>query len=206
VFTFLQSVVTISAAPAATLPPPWWDHAKTVAETLKTAAEAFAFASAGGFFLYKLISGYLVVNLDLSLTCERRCSGSRQIDYLAVTAVVKKGDRGAVILHDARARISVPAPGEEHLKKLSSIVRLSFKKSEGILELLEKQSKKSPLLNLSAGEQTTFSTFFRVLADQPFMVEVTVLGNWPWHPKTVYQWRASQVSLPIQGRPQGEKQ
>jgi hypothetical protein len=45
-------------------------------------AEAFAFASAGGFFLYKIISGYLVVNLDLSLTCERKFSGSQQIDYL----------------------------------------------------------------------------------------------------------------------------
>jgi hypothetical protein len=194
---FFQAIDTIRAAAPVAPPASWWDHAKTVTETLKGLAEAFAFIAAGGYFLYKTFSGYLVENLTLSLDCERKGSQNDTIDYLAITVRVKKGDRGAVILHDAQAKISSPAAGETQLKKLAGTIRLSFKKSGDTLAIVEKQSEKAPLLNLSPGEETMFSTFFTVPSDRPCTVEVTVLGGWPWHFKTAYQWRASQVSLPI---------
>ena len=193
----LQATEAVRSASAGAAPASCWDTAKTVAETMKAVAEGFAFLSAGAFFLYKMFSGYMIANLTLGLNCDRRVSGQLGVDYLVVSASVKKGDRGAVTLHDAKARISAPAPEEEALKSLSGISRLSYKTSGKILEIREKQSESNPLLNLSPGEETVFSTFFRVPSDQPCTVDVTLLGVWPWHFKTKYQWRASQVSLPI---------
>jgi hypothetical protein len=39
----------------------------SAAETAKNWAEAFAWLCAGGFFVYKAFSGYLISNLSLSL-------------------------------------------------------------------------------------------------------------------------------------------
>ena len=173
-----------------------WEDFKTFSEGVKAWAEAFGFAAAGGFFIYKMFSGYLIANLNLSVNCERKASSKADVDLLVVTALVKKGDRGAVTLHDAEARISTPAPNEAALKKLSSITRLSFKRSDTKFEIEEKQSKTSPLLNLSPGEETMFSTVFEVISREPCTIEVTILGGWRWQAGTAYQWRASQVSLP----------
>jgi hypothetical protein len=187
----LETVISGAASPSC------WDYVKDAGESVKAWAEAFAFASAAGFFLYKAFSGYMIANLTLCLNCERRVSRKAGVDYLVVTAVVRKGDRGAVTLHDAQARISAPAPNEKVLKKLSGIIRLSFREADGILQIQENQSQKSPLLNLSPGEETMFSTYFEVPSDRPCTVDVTLLGGWLWHGKTTYQWRASQVCLPV---------
>jgi hypothetical protein len=193
-----QVIDSVRAAASSAAPARWWDHAKDTADIARGLAETFAFVSAGLFFLYKAISGYLVSNLTLSLSCERKFSGDNNLDYLLVTTLVKKGDRGAVILHDAEARVSPSSTANSEVKKLSGIIRLSFRRSNGILQIKEEQSKKAPLLNLSPGEETVFSTFFKVPSNAPCTIEVTLLGGWPWHFKTAYQWRASQVSLPIE--------
>jgi hypothetical protein len=173
-------------------------QAKTFAETVKLWAEAAAYAGAAGFFLYKAFSGYLISNLTLSLTCQREHSKQQGTDFLVVMATIKKGDRGAVSLHDSRAAVSYGEPIREYSKELSGTNRLSFaSKRDGIRRLSDKSSKKTPLLNLPPGEETQFSTYFEVPVGVPCTVVVTLLGGWSAHGRTAYQWRASQVSLPV---------
>lgn len=173
------------------------DHAKVIAETVKAWAEAFAFVSAGGFFLYKAFSGYMISNLALNVVCQRKKMPTGDCDYLLVNAVVKKGDRQALTLHDAQARISAPAANQPALKKFSGVTRLGFVRTGNAIQIKESQSHKNPFLNLPPGDETVFSTFFEVRGDEPCIVEVTLLGGWRWDFGTVYQWRASQVSLPL---------
>jgi hypothetical protein len=94
-----------------------------MAETVKNWAEAFAWVCAGAFFVYKAFSGYLISNLSLSLKCRRRHLAPGT-DYLVVTAGLKKGDRGAVSLHDIRAHVSPTVDGELDFKPLIGIKRL----------------------------------------------------------------------------------
>jgi hypothetical protein len=178
---------------------PHWTLFKLVGEGLKQLFEALAFACAAGFFIYKAFSGYLISNLTLAIECDRRRS-SDNTDYLAVTALVRKGDRGAITLHDAEAIIETTNnnfPKSLGPQKLQGIQRLSSGHTDtGRFTLLGKDATKTPLLNLPPGEETQFSTFFTVPALQPCVVVVTILGGWAWHAGTRYQWRASRVSLP----------
>jgi hypothetical protein len=185
-------------------PVDYWGGAKAVAETFKNWSEAFAWLCAGGFFLYKAFSGYLISNLSLSLVCnrERSTPETNETDYLVVTANLKKGDRGAVTLHDVRATVAPTIQGEPNSKVLAGIRRLTSNKTRpGIFQLGTAEASKKPLLNLPPGEETMFSGCFRVPSSEPCMIEVTVLGGWKWHSRgTRYQWRASIVSLPIRDK------
>lgn len=118
---------------------------------------------------------------------------------MVVTATLKKGERGAVSLHDVRARVSPTVAGEANDKQLVGIHRLSSEtgSSEGTWVIVDSQSRKAPLLNLPPDEETSFSQYFKVPPGDPCFVDVTVLGGWHWHRGTRYQWRASAVSLPI---------
>ena len=178
------------------------DHAKVLSETVKNWLEAFAWACAGAFFVYKTFSGYLISNLSLSISCQRTKAGSEHpvTDYLVVTANLKKGDRGAVSLHDLQAQVSPTVQGESSCKPLAGARRLTSRRSPstGTFQIVNKESTTAPLLNLPPGEETTFSNWFIVPSASPCTVEVTVLGGWRWHSETRYQWRASMVSLPVQ--------
>jgi len=167
-------------------------------EIVRNWAEAFAWLCAGAFFVYKAFSGYLISNLSVSLKCRRRHLGSGT-DYLTVTVSLKKGDRGAVSLHDIRAHVSPTADGELDFKPLVGTKRLGSRDGgNGTWRILETQSREAPLLNLPPGEATSFSQCFRVPSRYPCEVDVTVLGGWPWHRGTRYQWRASDISMPVQ--------
>jgi hypothetical protein len=169
-------------------------------ETVKNLAEAFALACAGGFFLYKAFSGYLISDLSLSLACNREHSvpEASGTDYLAVTANLKKGEHGAVTLHDVRARVSPTIKGESESKGLAATKRLtSITTPSNVMEVGTAQATTQPLLNLPPGDETMFSALFKVPSAEPCTIEVTVLGAWRWHSGTRYQWRASIVSLPV---------
>src|SRR5713101_2740651 len=130
-------------------------HAKDIAETLKNATEAFAWACAGGFFLYKAISGYLISNLAVSVTCQRQPTNSEsKKDYLVVTANLKKGDRGAISLHEVVASV-FGADGSHKTKRLSATRRLSsIKVGSDEVRLSDFPATDVPLLNLPPGDET----------------------------------------------------
>src|ERR1700730_17948874 len=66
------------------------------AEEAKDIAETIALVSAAGFFIYKAVSGYLYIDMSLTISSERSHASDHE-DLLAVTARLKKGSRAAFV-------------------------------------------------------------------------------------------------------------
>jgi hypothetical protein len=92
---------------------------------IKPYVELFAYLAAGGFFLYKLLTGYLMTNLSVSISCVRQCTNKNGKDHLIVTVDLSKGDRGSLNLHDAQ--VKVRWQGDEDAKSLIGTNRRSLK-------------------------------------------------------------------------------
>lgn len=190
------------------------DQWKTGTEIVKSLAEVFALLAAGGYFSYRWFTGYFVTNLSLSVSC-RRGSGDPDHEILAVSIALSKGDRGSIILHDASVRISWGRELEfAKVRRLIGVDRRSFGRqrpgdyrSRRDQEIVNRRrhewkriawnrlSRTVPQLNLTPGEQTSFSCLVEVPAGMACLVEVAVLGQNP-HWQRLGQWRSSIISLP----------
>ena len=141
-------------------------------ENIKDIAQIVALLGAGIFFIYKMITGYLRVNLSLAIECQRQKSVVGGADDLVVSLKLQKGPTGSVTLHDAQVRVSY----------------------EGTVQALS-VSTKSPLLRLVPGEETQLAVACAVPVNAVCLVEVVIVGRRiRSHP--FCQWRASSVSLP----------
>lgn len=171
---------------------------------LRHLAEIFALISAGGFFLYKAISGYLVTNLSLKLSCVRqRIPGSKE-DYVKATVAMEKGDRGTVKIHDILGTVctigGMKTPIASTNFDFLGIDRRSFKEipfaNTHRAEITwNKLSETRPFLNLSPGEKTHVSFVATVPTGEPYVIYVIVLGQRRFSTRMA-QWRASAVALP----------
>jgi hypothetical protein len=163
---------------------------------VKILAEIVAYASGAAFFLWKLRSGYLIVNAAIKVDVNRVARDSTT-DYLAVSATLLKRGIGSLILQDARARLTysgtvveVELAGYERLSsradaKVPSRTRLVF----------GTQSRTVPFLFLTPEEEATFSAYAEIPKSAPCLVEVAVSGKRVGRQR-VGQWRSSVVSLP----------
>jgi hypothetical protein len=164
----------------------------------KPYVELFAYLAAGGFFLYKLLTGYLMTNLSASISCSRQCAYRNGKDHLIVSVNLSKGERGSVNLHDAQVKVKWNSGAEA--KPLIGANRRSLKteavgKSERRVVNWAKQSAKQPFLRLTAGESCQFAAYFEVPCAQVCEIELAVLGM-KQSGLRVGQWRASAFSLP----------
>jgi hypothetical protein len=171
---------------------------KCNAETLKNLAEALALAAGGVFFIYRFVLGYFFVNLSLSLDSDRWRISRTGLDQVCVKCKLSKGDRGSLVLHDARVRVSWKSGFK--IVPLSEVDRRSYRterlgKEERKVVNFDRGSEKSPLLSLTPGEATEFACCVEVPQDVVCLIELVVLGKTkasPW----VSQWRASTVLEP----------
>lgn len=76
-----------------------------VVSTLKDWGQVAAWFGAALFFGYKVFSGYLFPDVALTVDCQRTRIQRTQLDFLAITVTAKKGERGAIQLHDARVAL-----------------------------------------------------------------------------------------------------
>lgn len=164
----------------------------------KPYVELFAYLAAGGFFLYKLLTGYLMTNLSVKMSSSRQCANSNEKDHLIVTVKLSKGERGSLNLHDAQVRVKWN--GTVEAKPLIGADRRSLRtevvgKSERKVVNWEGRSVKQPFLRLTAGESCEFVTHFLVPCAQICEIELAVLGM-KQSGFRVGQWRASTISLP----------
>ena len=181
----------------------------------KNLGQILAWLAAAGYFFYKLISGYLIGNASLRLTCTRSApavaptqdaagpANGQAMDYLSIVAIVKRGTGTTTLaLHDARARVTL-ANGQalptaeleetktfpadvQHESKLIATERLSSDTIDDVLEItFHTRSRERPLLNLAPGDEMQFATVYTVPQIQPCIA---------WKRS---QWRASDISLPI---------
>jgi hypothetical protein len=173
------------------------EFVKVIAETIKAIVESIAFGCAGGFFVWKIRSGYQVVNLSLDLQCHR-VARAADIDLLVVSVTVTKGDRGSLEVHDVQARFTIrdqvrtaAFAGFER----SSFTTESLPAAERHVINWSKPSKSSPFLRLTPGESTSFSCHVEVPKSETCFIEVAVLGKQA-SGKKVGQWKATHVSVP----------
>ncbi len=165
-------------------------------DTIKTVSEILAFLGAAGFFVYKLIAGYLMVNAGISAKIERS-TATETDDYLTVSAMVKKGSQGSLNVHDVKALFSWNGGSKE--VEFVGFNRLSYKTEKGETKrkriVFGKTSKSRPFLRLTTDEEATFSGMAQVPRKEPCTIEVVVLGirKGGWR---VGQWRASVISIP----------
>jgi len=170
-----------------------------VLEIAKNVVSLLALLWAAGFAVFKLNAGYEVVNLKLTLGVERSPKPNSQFDLLSVSAVLEKGDRGSILLHDAQARITT-ADGAQTLQFVG-IERLSRRKDPlsgrifRRVALWDTRAEKAPFLALTPGERTEFACVCEIRHHDIAQIETIFLGrrvnSWRFG-----QWRASHISLP----------
>lgn len=161
--------------------------------------QLFAWAAAALFFGYKLLLGYLITDLSLKVSCERRHKEG-DLDYLSVTVTAKKSERGAIKLDDAKARVRGLTP--DNPRELFGIHRLERSNPDGQNErALIKWTESSGCLNMAPGDEMQFAALFEVPCGQASVVDVVVLGKifwrtWRGGSARWGQWRACAISLP----------
>jgi hypothetical protein len=169
-------------------------------EVAKTIAETAAYVAGFLFFVYKALTGYLIVNVSVSGTTDRARATEKE-DNLTISATLKKGKNGSVDLHDARARVSYETTEGTRAKEVSfiGIERLSFNSGSAERKLINftKPSVSNSFLRLAPEEEATFSGVTRVPCSATCVIEVAFIGKRSWSWK-VGQWRTSLVSLPGQ--------
>ena len=167
---------------------------------IKDSVEFLAFLGATLFFGFKLLSGFFVHNLSVSLKCQRCLIPDSDNDVLVVTAELAKGDISALTLHDIQARVSYGDYSESI--SFHGFLRCSFTTQDvgstsRKVAKIEHLSDSAPLLNLAPGEEACFSCSVEVPTNKTVTVELTVLGKRAYVGKGVGQWRSSTVIPPI---------
>ena len=171
---------------------------------LRHFAEVFALISAGGFFLYKAISGYLVTNLSLKLSCVRQRIPGGKEDYVKATLTMEKGDRGTVKIHDVLGTVCTIGDMKTPIASTTfdslgmdrrSFKQIPFGNTHRAEIIWNKLSETQPFLNLSPGEKTHVSFLATVPTGEPYVIYLVVLGQRRFS-RRMAQWRASTVSLP----------
>ncbi|GMR20959.1 MAG: hypothetical protein BMS9Abin36_1557 [Gammaproteobacteria bacterium] len=169
-------------------------------EWIKESIEFLAFLGAALFFGFKLLSGFFIHNLSVSLKYERSAVKNTDNDILIVTAELEKGDISAITLHDIQARISynqhsvsIPFQGIHRCSYTTQNIGSACRK----VAKIERQSQSSPLLNLSLGEKASFSCSLEVPAKEIVTVELVVLGKRAYIGTWVGQWRSSVIATPL---------
>jgi hypothetical protein len=163
-------------------------------------AETVALALAGLFFIFRALSGYLIVNTSISIVCRRQRMPDVKRDWLVTEVRLIRGEFGTLSLHDAQVQVRT---AETVLRlPLSAADRRSYRTdavgghSRRTVDW-DQRSRESPFINLSPNEEASFGCVMEVAVDQPCVVEATVIGKRKLSWRSA-QWRASCVALPIE--------
>lgn len=164
---------------------------------LKDIFQIGALASAACFFVYKAVTGYLRVNLSLSIECRRQRHQNTDDDNLVVCVRLKKGGNGSLALHDAKAQVFYGSV--KHIASFPGIRRSARTNTDPKRQRqhidLPSEDANSPFLKLVAGEETELATALKVPRSAVCEIEVAILGR-QVHGFPFGQWKASCVSLP----------
>jgi hypothetical protein len=168
------------------------EHAKQIAEIL-------ALLAAGCFFTYKAITGYLRVNLSLTVG-EKREALDEARDYLVIRVHLKKGSNGSLSIHDLRALVTYQGRTQDIV--FPGTKRSSYRtEPNGIRRTIDwsKLSESSPLLKLVPDEEIDLCAVCEVPKNALCEIDVGLLGK-RIAGSAYGQWKTSCVSLPLAAR------
>jgi len=152
-----------------------------------------AVLAGAGFFLWKVMAGWLVVNLEIYIETERQEETDKE-DLLAFKLIFKKGNTDTLQIKDIQARVRLE--DEKRIVRVfefSEIHKLKANNSKVDWNNFNADRKN---ISLSPGESVHFGRFVRVPVGAPVIVEAVLHGT-----RTLwgrgFQWRASCTSLPV---------
>ena len=167
--------------------------------TLLNWVQLVALAMAGLFFLVKVAQGWLMVNLSLSATTERRgVANDLEHDDLALAVTLTKGGNGSVRIQDTAVRVTSgnDVVAEAKLVGTSRLEVSSDPPYRVLTPWKPVESESQGLYRLPPGEGTVWSAHLTVPSRSVCVVQVAILGR-QWPTPFPAQWRCSVVSLPV---------
>jgi hypothetical protein len=167
------------------------------------------FSAALIFFTYKLLAGWLFINLNVKIEPERM-NRDANTDHLVLKLTLEKGSIDSLWLKDIQFRCSEITETNNELKQIpvGKIKPIGMHKTDfssngnnDISALWE--GEKQEYYVLSPNENGTFSTYTTVAKGKVILVEVIVLGTRPFYGiqdklRRTIQWRSSLIVLPVQ--------
>lgn len=176
--------------------PGWFTIAKEVIVVVKDLATLLAAAAALFYFGYKVVAGWLLLNLTINIKHERQAVAGED-DHLVVDVALAKGKidsarlLAAEILLTALNRSDI----EPTTRVLGSIERLKFP-AEGVK--WGEADTTNPTLTLSTEETVNLSEHFRIKPGVVYRIDVVVKGD-RFRDRvlpSLSQWRAAATTLP----------
>lgn len=160
-------------------------------DKVETALKIVALVAAAAFFLWKLFTGWLIVNLALQVTEIRQVKNER-VDFLAISILLDKGTTDSVWLKHVSVRVT-----PEGQSPLPPISLTGYRRLNTVGDKLDWSAEDTTQDKwaVSPGEKLQLGAWCEVPTGIPARIEVAVLGTRPfWTPG--FQWRATTVSLP----------
>ena len=172
------------------------DQTKAMVDVAKGVAEILAYVLAGGFFVYRWISGYQTTNLSLEIIPTRQAHSDAEAftDLLKIVVVLTKGDRGSAHIFN----IGVIINGGQDVDLISGLEHYWVEKLDARRRAINWKSKDLKYVSfLNPGERTEVAVARDIAKGEIANIEVVVVGRRKWS-HDLKQWRASAVSLPLQ--------
>ena len=156
------------------------------------------------FFVYKLLTGWLISNLNVKIEPERKWLGESR-DHLAIKLTLSKGGIDSVWLKDIHIKVTeVNVDDPSKNKVLKEVKPLNYEKRsldnpDDIFNGSEIKSR----YTISINEEVSFSSYQSVESGKVITIEVLVLGTRLFYgiesssrTEQAIQWRASAIVLP----------
>ncbi|WP_428659538.1 hypothetical protein [Runella sp.] len=164
---------------------------KCLLENIKTALEILALVLGAFFFLWKLSTGWLIINLKLSIaTTRKKKQEDSGLDYLGVEIVLEKGDIDTLYLNDISMKvvyddkiIFLDFPELRKCKVITGIQKIDW----------NSDNLKEELITLSPNEKIQLGKFIEVPSNTPIFIEVAVLGYRRFWKN--FHWKSSTISI-----------
>lgn len=162
---------------------------------ITTILTIIASVSAAVFFIWKIIAGWLVVNVEISIEIDRQAQTEKE-DLLAFKIIFKKGNTDTLQIKDIQARVSYQQNGEQkqQVEMFPEINKLSINDKKIMnWKTLDAKGRK---ISLSPGESFHVGRFVWIPTATPVIVEAILHGTRKFW-KRGFQWHASIASLPV---------
>lgn len=164
---------------------------------IKDTLTAVAAFSASVFFIWQIVAGWLVVNVEVSIITERQAIDDSK-DWLAFKIVFRKGKTDTLQIKDIKARVrtqdgAIVQGGEfsfDEIHKLNA--------PDNIVDWNKFNTDKKNI-SLSPEESFHVGRYTQVPSGVPLIVEMVLHGTRTFWGRG-FQWRASVVSLPTKNK------
>ena len=161
---------------------------------LKDILTIVAAVSASVFFIWQIVAGWLVVNVEVSIITERQASSDKE-DWLAFKIIFKKGKTDTLQIKDIKARVRTQ-DGTIVPDGIFTFDEIHKLDAPGNVIDWDEFNVDGRTISLAPEESFHVGRFVKVTADVPLIVEMALHGTRTMWGRG-FQWRASVVSLPV---------